>query len=92
MASPIIIDDRDPAVQYIACTSGWLVAGVEEEFDATTHGCSADGAQVLLTFTGASIIYQGPFKRKLCLRLHGRNLRHCLWNPPSSYYTGRNNL
>ncbi|KAF9456711.1 hypothetical protein BDZ94DRAFT_1274990 [Collybia nuda] len=49
---PAKVDDRDPRVEYLPDPGLWMLGGVQEEFDSTTHGTAMTGSQVRFTFQG----------------------------------------
>ncbi|KAF9468701.1 hypothetical protein BDZ94DRAFT_1232248 [Collybia nuda] len=54
-----VVDDRDPAIQYIG---RWSPQGVSEEYNSTVHAPLEDGAQAVFKFTGTSIAVYGTLR------------------------------
>ncbi|KAF9457149.1 hypothetical protein BDZ94DRAFT_264913 [Collybia nuda] len=50
------VDDRDPRVVY---SGSWVLGGVDQEFNRTTHGTVAGGSQARFTFNGSSVTVYG---------------------------------
>lgn len=57
MASPVIVDDRDPRIVY--SSTGWFLLGGPLEYDSTTHGARTAGATATFKFTGSSVAVYG---------------------------------
>ena len=51
MAALLTLDDRDPQIQYLG-NGQWILGGVPTEYNRTTTGTTAQGATVVIPFTG----------------------------------------
>ena len=51
MAALLTLDDRDPQIQYLG-NGQWILGGVPAEYNRTTTGTAAQGATVVIPFTG----------------------------------------
>ncbi|KAG5645123.1 hypothetical protein DXG03_006840 [Asterophora parasitica] len=57
MATPVIVDDQDPRIQY--SENHWFLAGSANEYATSTHGSRSSKGKATFTFTGTSIAVYG---------------------------------